>query len=162
MTRFLSLALYLAPVSALMAEEIPVENFGHLPVVEQPTVSMDGEHVAAVLNAGEIPVVVVGKFGSKDLHAILRLEATDDRIEWIQWASADRLLVSASFSFYADGERTRVNRLYAVNRDGLNLLPLNRQSAHDQLSLDSSMYADQVISLLPGDRDRRSYSLASV
>lgn len=153
MTKFVSLALCLAPVWALMADEIPAERFGHLPVVEQPTVSIDGKHVAAVLNTGEIPVVVVGAFASKDLDAILRLEAADDRVEWIQWANAERLLVSASFSFYRDGERYRVHRLYAVDLDGQNLLSLNQQSAHGQLALDSSIYADRVISILPGDPD---------
>jgi dipeptidyl aminopeptidase/acylaminoacyl peptidase len=153
MTKLILFALSLVPNWALLAEEIPVESFGHLPVIEQPTVSPDGIYVAAILNTGELPVVVVGKFGSTDLQAILQLEAIDDRIEWIQWANEDRLLVSASFSSYFGGELYRFNRLYAVDRDGQNLQPLNNRTALDQRAFDWAVDTDQLLSILPDDRD---------
>lgn len=153
MTRLIVIALSLAPNWALLAEEIPVESFGHLPVIEQPAVSLDGKYVAVVLNTGELPAVAVSEFGSTDLRAILQLQTSDDRIEWIQWANKDRLLVSASFSSYYAGERYRFNRLYAVDRDGKNLLPLKNRPARNAGKFDWAVDTDRLLSVLPADRD---------
>jgi dipeptidyl aminopeptidase/acylaminoacyl peptidase len=153
MAKFILVALSLVPNWLLLAEEIPVESFGHLPVIEQPTVSLDGKYVAAILNTGELPVVVVGEFGSTELQPVLQFDAIDDRIEWIQWANDNRLLVSASFSFYLDGERYRFNRLFAVDRDGQNLQPMDNRSARDQRTFEWAVDIDHVLSILPDERD---------
>ena len=152
MKNLVIVTLALVPGWTLFAEEIPVESFGHLPVIEQPTVSMDGKYVAAVLNTEESPIVVVGEFGSTNVQAILQLEAIDDRIEWIQWANEDRLLVAASFSSYFGGERYRFNRLYAVDRDGKNLLPLINRPKRETRPFDWAVDTDRLLSILPDDR----------
>lgn len=153
MKRLIIVALSMAPNWALLAEEIPIESFGHLPVIQQPTISLDGKHVAVVLNTGEFPAVAVSEFGSTDLQAILQLQTSDDRIEWMQWVNENRLLVSASFSSYYAGKRFRFNRLYAVDRDGKNLLPLEYRPALNTGRFDWAVDTDQLLSILPADRD---------
>ncbi|NIA27029.1 MAG: alpha/beta fold hydrolase [Desulfobulbaceae bacterium] len=135
----------------VLAEEIPVESFGHLPYVEQPELSPDGNYVAAVLNTGDVPAVVVGAFGGTDLQAVLQLKAADDRIEWMRWANDDRLLVSASFSSYFGGARFRLRRLYAVDRDGANLLALERKVARKALRFEWAVNTDNILSILPDE-----------
>lgn len=153
MIRLAITALFFAASVVVSAEQIHVESFAHLPTVEQATLSPDGKYVAVILNTGELPAVAVGEFGSTDLLAILQLETSDDRIEWIQWANEERLLISASFSSYVAGERYRFNRLYAVNRDGKKLVPLKNRPSRNAGKFDWAVNTDQLLSTLPDDRD---------
>lgn len=47
-------------LSSANAQQIPVENFGRLPAIEQPLIAPDGENVAAVLNSESGPLIAVG------------------------------------------------------------------------------------------------------
>lgn len=137
--------------SPSFSAELPVESFGHMPVIEQPSVSPNGQFVAAVLNTGETPAVVVGPFGSTDITIILQLQYADDRIERIEWANDEQILIAASFSTVLNSNRFRLSRLYVVNRDGAGLAQISRKS--DKGVTRDSYYADKdrVISYLPDE-----------
>jgi hypothetical protein len=139
--------------ASVPAAELPVESFGHMPVIEQPSVSPNGQFVAAVLNTGDTPAVVIGPFGSTDLTRILQLQYEDDRIEWIEWANDEKILISASFSTLINSNRHRLNRLYAVNRDGSDLQQIFRKSVKGVTRDSYYVDKDRVISFLPNEPD---------
>ena len=64
------------------AEELPVSSFGQLPVVEQPTVSPDGKHIALIVNGEEGPSINVAEFGSREMTPVARLKYGSDRVDW--------------------------------------------------------------------------------
>ncbi|MDH5323456.1 MAG: hypothetical protein OEW81_13685, partial [Gammaproteobacteria bacterium] len=151
MQRILLVAVIIAFFSPAFTAELPIESFGHMPVIDQPSVSPSGQFVAAVLNTGETPAVAVGPFGSTDISKILQLQYADDRIEWIEWANDEQILISASFSSVLNSIRFRLNRLYVVNRDGTDLQQISRRS--DKGVTRDSYYVDKdrVISFLPDE-----------
>ena len=151
MIRIVSICVAAVFCSPVLAAELPVAYFGHMPVIDQPSVSPDGKFVAAVLNTDETPAVVVGPFGSTDILRILQLQYADDRIEWIEWANDEQLLISASFSTVIRSNRHRLNRLYVVNRDGSDLQQIFRKSFKGANSDNYYVDKDRVISLLPDE-----------
>ncbi len=146
------LAAALVAVS-VYAEQLPVEHFGHLPMVQNPVVSPNGEWVAAVLNGEEGPTIVVAPFGSQELEAIVKLKYGDDRIEWIEWANDERLLISVSEAAEQTRERFRVRRLYQVKRDGSGLRQVRRKAADNAPPWTQDLDTDRVLSTLRDDPD---------
>ena len=140
-----------APLSWAYAQQIPVESFGRLPAIEQPTVSPDGEHVAAVLNSANGPLIAVGEFGSRDLKVVLQLKNAEDRVEWILWANNDRLLVSASYSEAFQGDRVRVKQLFSIDRSGENLKEIVWKSAVEAPLWTRIIDSDGLLSTLPDE-----------
>lgn len=123
----LLLAIFLiAPSSTALASKSnqSYKAFGHLPMIKSPKVSPDGKYVAAIFNSPDGPQVVISEFGSSDITTIVKLRKAKDRIESITWANNNRLLVGASYSKKWAEYRYRINRLFAVDRDGNNLKEL--------------------------------------
>ena len=125
--RKLCLLLCLLTAPAL-AEKLPYEHFGHLPIVEQPSVSPNGELVALVVNSDRGPTVNIAPFSSRELTPIIQLKSGEDRIDWIEWANDDRLLVSASQSSLISGDRIRISRLFSIGADGQGLREIKRKT----------------------------------
>lgn len=154
MNRFTFLAILLVPCLAL-AESLPYTNFGHLPVIDQPSVSPDGEHVAAVLNGADGPTVVVSQFASRELQGVVRLKYGDHRIDWITWANNERLLVSVSESSGQGTEKYRVPRLYQVGLDGKDMKQIRRRITGKEMERltewQKKLPTNNIISLLPQD-----------
>jgi dipeptidyl aminopeptidase/acylaminoacyl peptidase len=101
--------------------EVPSSAFGHIAAIDMPAVSPDGGHVAAVLNTGEFPAVVVTEFGSTELTTILRLEDRRDRIESVVWANTDRLIVTVLSSRSVRGRPYEYQKMHALDKDGSGL-----------------------------------------
>lgn len=137
--------------TTVAAETIPVEHFAQLPMVEMPTVTPNGEFVAAILNNEEGPTVVVSQFGSRELTGLVGLKYGRDRIEWIAWANNDRLLISISEPLRGTARRDRVSRLYQVSRDGGEIKQIRRKEVGDLYSRESWVDTDLVLSTLPDD-----------
>ena len=133
------------------AERLPVESFGHLPVVDMPSVTPDGRYVAAVLHSDDGPTIAVGEFGSRELDAIVRLKYGEDRIEYIEWANNDRLLVSVSKAERGGRTPFRVSRLYQVGRDGSDMKQIRRKEVGGLYARDRYIDTDTVLSMLPDD-----------
>ncbi len=102
-----------------------------------------------MLNANDGPSVVVSEFGSQDLQAVVKLKEAEDRIEWVRWASDDRILISASYSEHAQGERFRMRRLFSIDRTGKGLQEIKRKTARNPLDRARWWDTDTVLSILP-------------
>lgn len=142
--------------SPALAESIPYEHFGHLPIVEMPTVSPDGNYVAVIVNNESGPTINVAPFGSRELTPIIQLKYGDDRIEWIAWANNERLLVSASGSELLMGDRIRVPRLFSIGRDGKDLQEIRRKTVTEPTWWTKYIATTRVLSYL---RDEPKYVL---
>ena len=146
-------ALILCMAIPAVAEEIPYSVFGQLPKVEQPSVSPDGEHIAAILNGDAGPTVVFSEFGSTDLTAIVRLKYGEHRIEWISWANNERILISVSEPIKRGGTPRRVARLYHVGLDGTGMKQIRYRPNRPDPEWVQYISTDQVLSLLPDKPD---------
>ena len=135
------------------AQELPYTVFGHLPAIEQPSVSPDGEHVAAILNGDDGPTIVVSKFGSNELNAIVRLKYGDHRIEWISWANNKRILISVSEPYRDTGATFRVARLYQVGLDGKGMKQIRRKPTRSVPTWVGRIDTDNILSMLPEKPD---------
>jgi len=139
----LSFNVYAAP-----KQPLSYKQFGHLEMIQHPTVSPDGSYIAALYNSPEGPQVVVSDFGSTQLTTIAKLKKAQNRIDNLMWINDERLLIFTSYSKRFLGDRIRVNRLFSVSKDGSNFKLLKRrQPVVDYLS------SSRVVSLLDGDKE---------
>ena len=139
------------------AQELPYSVFGQLPVIEQPRVSPDGAHIAAILNGPDGPTVVVSDFGSTDLNAIVRLKNGESRLDWIRWANDERILISVSEPSGLGAKRYRVPRLYQVGLDGKGMKQVRRKGTAKEYERRAdwmkNMPSNKIISILPDEPD---------
>ena len=143
--------LFLFLGNTATATELPAEHFGHLPMVDQPAVSPDGEFVAVIVNNESGPTVSVAPFGTRELTPIIQLKYGRDRIEWIEWANDERLLISASESTLLQGDRIRVARLFSIDRNGKGLKEIKRKTAAETSWWTAFFSTTRVVSYLPDD-----------
>ena len=136
---------------AATAEELPYTSFGHLPIVDEPEISPDGKHVALIVNSDEGPSVNVAEFGSREMTPVARLKFGVDRIDWIEWANDERLLIASSESMLWFGDRIRVARLFSVDRDGGNLQHIRRRTVKEPSQWTVNLDTTQVIDWLVDD-----------
>ncbi|WP_156762849.1 alpha/beta hydrolase family protein [Woeseia oceani] len=149
------LCAFLALLSGnVLAEQLPYQYFGQLPVIADPHVSPDGSYVASVLNSEDGPTIVISDFGSQELNAIVKLKYGEDRIEWVRWANNERLLISVSEAESLGGSKFRVRRLYQVDRHGKGMRQVRRKSVGRPSEWDAYRSTDHVLSLLPDDPER--------
>ncbi|MDV6315181.1 S9 family peptidase [Idiomarina sp. HP20-50] len=127
-----------------------VKQFAHLPMVQQPSVSPDGKHIAVMVSNGDTYDVAVTPFGKQDLITVATLKEGEARIEWIEWINNERLLISSSFVENIAGKNFKIGRLYAVNRDGSNFIEIKRRAQKDD-SLARFRDNDNVLSYLDDD-----------
>jgi len=154
-------SLLLAGITFLSYAEkqaLTYKEFGHLPVIQKPAVSPDGKHIAGIFNTEEGPSVVMSDFGSNAIVKLASLKKSKDRIDSVIWANNERLLISSSYSKRQWGDRFRVDRLFAVNIDGSQLVELNRRGSRRNLSAaETAMFdlhsSQKIVSLLKTDKE---------
>lgn len=133
------------------AEELPYTSFAHLPIVDEPEISPDGKYVALIVNSDEGPSVNVAEFGSREMTPVARLKFGVDRIEWIEWANNERLLIASSQSMLFYGDRIRAGRLFSVDKDGGNLQHIRRRTVKEPSPWTVNLDTTQVIDWLIDD-----------
>lgn len=111
------------------ASELPT-MFGKMPLVQEVSISPDGETLAAIFTIEGKPVVMTGLFGQHQTTPLVSLKSASDRIESVDWISNKRLLVNASRSTYLAGQFYRIHTMYAVDKDGENLLEIANNSTY--------------------------------
>ena len=111
LSSFLLLAAF-AVVPAAAAPKLPVEAFAALPVVQQATLSPDGQKLALMVNnEGSTTILVqvlVGQAGKRT--SIMSTDNREYSFGWLRWMGNDRLLVGTSFP---------AKRLYGNSAAGL-------------------------------------------
>ncbi|ASP46388.1 S9 family peptidase [Cognaticolwellia beringensis] len=129
------------------------EQFGNLPMIQYPSVSPNGEHIAAIYNAPDGPSIVISAFGSAEVSTIVQLKKSQDRIEGISWVNSTRLLITASYSESIGNKRFRRDRIFSVDTDGTDLVELKTKMPPSAASWEKRRAASlSVVSLLKDDK----------
>ena len=156
----LSLVGMISPLSAVLADPVPVDVFAALPQIEGPRLSPDGKAVAMISPRD-------GRTGVRVWYADGRVEwflpSELDQVNWIAWKGSDRVVMSLRATEW-DGPASQpvgVSRLVFSNL-------LNRQTTrvyfHEPAPPDHVIIIgrpgyrppnvqDRIISMLPGDPD---------
>ena len=147
-----SALLSISTPSLAQSETLPSSAFSQLNIVEQPTISPNGELIAAVYNTdGATQQVVISPFGKVDLTTILKLRNQSERIVKLRWVNNERLLVSADYPEHMYGSSRRVGQLFAVNKDGSELKEIKLRKLTDTKDWSWLVSGDQIVSMLPHD-----------
>jgi dipeptidyl aminopeptidase/acylaminoacyl peptidase len=147
----------LLPISCLHAESLPLEYFNQMPMLEDPVISPNGEHLAGIYNSNEKTQVVVMPFGSQDLKALVTLGGEEYRINSIYWANNKRLLINVSQPYEYKGLRLRTTHLFSADLEGKNVFEM-RRSINARVStktteLDFYFNSPRLLNILPNDAD---------
>jgi hypothetical protein len=133
--------------------KIPVRDLFANPKIGSPRISDDGKTYAFVASDGDKQVIFsMGiEKGSKAVP-LAAISDPENRLAWIEWANADRLLISGQArNPNATFVRARMTRLFGVNRDGTNFDWLGKRwPLFGQLQLPVS-YQDEVLHWTPDD-----------
>ncbi len=126
----------------------PVEAYGKLPAIESPRLAPDGSAVALLASVGGRRCLVVhrldGGGGNRGLCP------GNFEVRWFAWKTADRLILEVYSQAHSDGSELRTqSRLVAVDVSGRHVVAL--AEARSERAVDFGQ--DQVIDMLPGDRD---------
>lgn len=125
----ISLLLTIFVQPSLQASEL-ADKFGKMPLVQDVSVSPDGETLAGTFHIDGKPVVMTAPFGQHETTALVSLKSSSDRIESVDWVNNKRLLINASRAKYIAGRFYRIHTMYAVNSDGSDLLEINNQAMY--------------------------------
>jgi hypothetical protein len=127
-------------MTSTYAEELPVPAFGHMPTFQQPTISPRGGFIAAVLNSGASPRIVILDFGRPELRTAIELEPTVTEVEWLQWLGESRLLFQVTGLVGAHDVKRHF--IFAIDSNGSNSMEINRVYSQEQY---------EVLGLLPDE-----------
>jgi dipeptidyl aminopeptidase/acylaminoacyl peptidase len=116
----LALLLMLTPPGALA---VPLSVYGHLPAVEDVSLSPDGSRIAYVRTEGDLRVVVIASVADRKMIRWVR--AGGDKLRGIVWADDDNVMLytsvtSSNFGFKSEWFMLRV---YNVTRNEIRPLP---------------------------------------
>jgi len=121
------IATFLLPT--LQASEL-AKKFGKMPLVQDVSISPDGQTLAGTFTMDGKAVVMTAPFGQHETTALVSLKSSSDRIESVDWVNNNRLLINASRAKYIAGRFYRIHTMYAVNADGSELLEIQNQSMY--------------------------------
>ncbi|GLX79402.1 peptidase S9 [Thalassotalea insulae] len=168
----LILSLFIAASQAMAkSQQIPLEYFNHLPAVEQPSISPDGKHIAVILNQAEFTQVAIVDYDNhSNVQVILQLGADKYRIDELDWANDERILVTVSQPYKIENYRLRTTHLYSASIDGKDVFELRQRASKGQSKLDFYFASPELLSLLQDDsehvlvtiNDRRDNNYSSV
>lgn len=114
--KVLLMGVALLTISGASAAELSVEDFAAMPVVMQPEVSPDGSKIAVMVrNDSGYYDIMVTPFDKTDFVKVASLVKAYDRVEWIEWANNERLLVAASKPANVSRFHFRVPKLYSID-----------------------------------------------
>jgi len=91
------------------------EKYASLPIMENLSISPDGNKLAAIYNAADGPQVVLMDFPSVEFTPLVQLKKARDRIEYVVWSGNRYLIVALSYPEYSSGDYFRINRLYRID-----------------------------------------------
>jgi dipeptidyl aminopeptidase/acylaminoacyl peptidase len=116
-----------------MAKEavIPLEHFNQMPLVQQPSISPDGKNIAVILNQGDTTQVAIFPFDDKSkMQVLLQLGTEKYRIDDINWANNERVLISVTQPLFISEwkKRVRTNHIYSVNIAGNDVIELRMKT----------------------------------
>jgi dipeptidyl aminopeptidase/acylaminoacyl peptidase len=133
-----------------------VSEFARRPLTEKMALSPDGKRYAAVVNKGDLSVLVTRAVAGGPLQQLMSTDNLRLMFNWVRWVNNDRLLFSLRRpgTFYA-GRAGKVGtwetRLMAANADGSHLVNLLSEGGERMGSAAATNVQDDVIDWLPQD-----------
>lgn len=91
------------------------QDFAHLPIIQRPSVSPDGQQIAMLYNTAAGPTVAIAPFATKEFKVLAGLKKNRDRLDFIRWSGNHILIVGTSYPEKANGQHFRVRRLFSVD-----------------------------------------------
>ncbi len=135
-------------------KNIPVEYFNHLPMIQQPTLSPDGNTIATIYNQGDETQVAIVPFNKpNDFNVLVKLGGEKYRIEEINWANNERLLVTISQPIKVNSSMNRITHLYSIGING-KTIELKSNAYRKAKTEEKKWFASsQLLSLLEEDEN---------
>jgi len=123
-----------------------------MPMVSSPSISPDGKNIAVILNQGEFTQVAIIPFENrKEMTVVVQLGGERYRIEEINWANNEKILVSVTQPFNLEGMRLRTTHLYSANIDGTDVFEVRKKYIKTNRTKDPMTYyysSPHLLSLL--------------
>jgi len=139
--------------SAIAQQNIPITSFNQMPAVQQPSVSPDGKNIAVITNQGDNTQISVLPYDDpRSIKTLLALGGDKYRIESIDWANNERLIVKVTQPFKADGIPLRTTHLYSASIDGKSVFELNKRSK-EKGNWNFYRARPELLNLLPKEKD---------
>ncbi len=110
------------------ASNIPVSAFNKMPMVAQPSISPNGKNIATIVNSEEKTQVAIIPFNSPStMKVLVGLDGDKYRIQKIDWANNNRILVTVTQPFKAYGVQLRTTHVFSASVDGTSLIELKKR-----------------------------------
>ncbi len=140
---------------AAAPEQIPVRTFFENPKISRPALSTDGKTFAFIFSEGDKQTVFsLGVAQGSKPVALVRFSDPEMRLAWLKWANTERLLISAEArNPISVGVRSRLRRLYGIDRDGKNLGWLGKNWSRFGSEELQVFYQDQIVHWTPAESD---------
>ncbi|MCP5044998.1 MAG: S9 family peptidase [bacterium] len=158
-SRLVSVFLLISLGAALegqAASQVSIEAFFSNPTVSSPRLSPDGRHIAFVFSKDDRQRVFVRERVGDEVVGLAEFALDKVRLGWLAWANSERVLLAGlAPDPSSKGIAPLTTRIFAVARERSRLRWLGeRWPARGQEWVALQVrHPDQVISLLPSERD---------
>jgi dipeptidyl aminopeptidase/acylaminoacyl peptidase len=138
--------------SADLPPKIPVRALFANATLSSPEISDDGQTIAYVQSFGDVQVILSKPVMGGQPTALAKFDNPETRLTWIEWANGNRLLISGQArNIMSIGMRSRVTRLFGIDRDGKNFTWLGKRwPTFGQMQMPVT-YQDNIIHMTPKD-----------
>ncbi|WP_448566944.1 alpha/beta fold hydrolase [Thalassotalea ganghwensis] len=144
--------LSISQFSFAKSQQIPLQHFYQLPMVQNPVISPDGKNIAVILNQDGLTQVAIVDFNDHSkVNVILQLGAEKYRIDELNWANNERVLVTVSQPMKVDRYRLRSTHLYSASLDGKDVFELRKRGKRRESALEFYYASPSLLSLLQDD-----------
>ena len=131
-----------------MAEKLPVEAYGNLPVAQQMKLSPNGNLIAFIRNhEGSSYVGVIDRI-KMTTKFVSNTDNEKYKIGWFRWANNDTLLISAHYPVHRMLRKYIKAKLYKINLNGdYNLRYVTRPKGNER----EGQFQNTIIDILPDE-----------
>lgn len=145
--------LILAPVSVALAEPEPasVSAFYRLPLIQNPTLSPDGKHLAAIKNEAGVSSVMILDLATKEVVTAMEGDNREYVFNWLSWGNNERILLGVRFSeevYGADKVFYKTKLVSMDINDRSKMTALVQPQKHGRVE---SFVQDEVVGLIEND-----------
>lgn len=160
MQKFLLLTFTLLCITSIQAKNIPISEFNKMPMVAQPSVSPDGKNIATIVNSEDKTQVAIIPFNDPSkMSIIVALGGDKFRIDSIDWANNERILITVSQPFKAYGLQLRTSHIYSASLDGKDVIELKKRLHRKATAEEFYRNSPNLLSLL---KDEPNHILVTI
>ena len=142
------------------ANNIPVSAFNKMPMVAQPSISPDGKNIATIVNSEDKTQVAIIPFNSPSkMNVLVALDGEKYRIQKINWANDERILVTVTQPFKAYGLQLRTTHVFSASIDGNSVIELKKRLSTRATPEEFYRNSPSILSLL---KDEPNHILVTI